>query len=71
MSIESTGASHWEAHGGSSSRAAYSIAETAKKLGVSQASIWRALKRGQLKGVKLGGRTLIVAQSVEKLLETE
>jgi excisionase family DNA binding protein len=49
-------------------RAAYSATETAKKLGVSEASIWRAIKRGQLKAIKFGGRTLITAGSIQRAL---
>jgi hypothetical protein len=70
MSIENTNASDWERRSGSLTRAAYSISETAQKLGVCEASIWRALKRGQLKAIKFGGRTLITALSVEKVLDT-
>jgi excisionase family DNA binding protein len=49
-------------------RAAYSATETAEKLGVSEASIWRAIKRGQLKAIKFGGRTLITAGSIQQAL---
>ena len=49
-------------------RVAYSVSEAAAQLGVSHASIWRALKRRQLESIKLGGRRLVTARSLEKLL---
>jgi len=49
-------------------RAAFSIAEVAEQLGVCQASVYRALKRGELDAVMLGGRRLIPARSINKLL---
>ena len=49
-------------------RAAYSAVETAEKLGVSEASVWRAIKRKQLKAIKFGGRTLITASSIQQAL---
>ena len=70
MSILSTGASDWE-RPGAVRRAAYSVPETAVQLGVSEASIWRALKRGQLDSIMFGGRRLVTARSIEKLLSTE
>jgi excisionase family DNA binding protein len=55
-------------HDRGSSRAAFSVAETARLLGVCEASVYRALKRGELQAVMLGGRRLIPAYSIEKLL---
>lgn len=52
----------------SSTRVAYSVQETAERLGVCPASVYRALKRGQLEAVMLGGRRLIPRRSIEKLL---
>jgi excisionase family DNA binding protein len=51
-----------------SSRTAFSVQETADQLGVCPASVYRALKRGQLEAVTLGGRRLIPARSIQKLL---
>ena len=65
MGIASTGLSAEEK---GVTRDAYSATETAEKLGVSEASIWRAIKRGQLKAIKFGGRTLITAGSIEQVL---
>jgi hypothetical protein len=83
MSIPSTGLSDWEKPGsrpggprrargspdGEIARVAYSIPETAKLLGVSEASVWRALKRRQLDSFLLGGRRLVPARSIERLSE--
>jgi excisionase family DNA binding protein len=49
-------------------RAAYSVDETAELLGCCSASIYRALRRGDLESVMLGGRRLIPARSLERLL---
>jgi excisionase family DNA binding protein len=65
-SIRSTGASKWEQP--ASNRMAFSIQETAEQLGVCPASVYRALKRGELEAVMLGGRRLIPRHSIEKLL---
>jgi excisionase family DNA binding protein len=85
VSIASTGASDWEKPGsrpgdprratgppvGGIARVAYSIPETAKLLGVSDASVWRSLQRGQLDSFMFGGRRLIKAQSIERLVSAE
>lgn len=71
MSIASTGISTWERNPSGEKqprRAAYSITETAQMLGLCEASIYRALKRGEIASVTLGGRRLIPARSIEKLL---
>ena len=70
MSISSIGGTHWEKSDGCAARAAYSAKEVAEMLGVSEASIWRALKRGDFEAVMLGNRRLILARSVKKLLAT-
>jgi excisionase family DNA binding protein len=68
-SIRSTGAGAWEqSDRAGSNRIAFSVQETAEQLGVCQASIYRALKRGDLEAVMLGGRRLIPRHSIEKLL---
>ena len=58
----------WELPGGRPARAAYSVAETAKMLGLCEASIYRAMHRGDIESVTLGGRRLIPARSIDKLL---
>jgi excisionase family DNA binding protein len=52
-------------------RAAFSVDETAELLGCCSASIYRALRRGDLESVMLGGRRLIPARSINKLLTAE
>jgi excisionase family DNA binding protein len=70
MSIVSIGASDWEqpSNRAAPARAAYSVQEVAEQLGICQASVYRAMKRGELEAVMLGGRRLIPARSIEKLL---
>jgi len=70
MRISTSGARDEEKRiGGGPRRAAYSASELAQMFGVSQATIWRARQRGQLKAIKLGGRTLFTADSAEGLLK--
>lgn len=68
QSIASTGATAWEKPGGRSDRTAFSVPEVAQQLGLSEASIWRAVKRGQFESVLIGGRRVITARSVDKVL---
>jgi excisionase family DNA binding protein len=70
-SLLNTGSSDGEQLGnGGPLRMAFSVQETADRLGVCPASIYRALKRGDLEAVTLGGRRLIPRRSIEKLLST-
>ncbi len=68
MSIASTGISDCEKSSSQPARAAYSVQEVADALGVCPASVYRALRRGELEAFMLGGRRLIPARSVERLL---
>jgi len=52
-------------------RAAFSVQETAALLGICPSSVYRALKRGDLEGVTLGGRRLIPARCIDKLLSAK
>lgn len=65
MSVTSTGAINWDKQPG---RAAYSITETAQMLGLCEASIYRAMRRGDIESVMLGGRRLIPATTINRLL---
>jgi predicted DNA-binding transcriptional regulator AlpA len=66
-------------HGGSpnphvatTKRIAYSMAEVAAMTGRNRSTIWRWMNRGLLQRVRVpGGRPLITAASVEKLLRGE
>lgn len=62
MNISSSGIS------GAAARAAYPIPEIAEKLGCSDATVWRLIKKGQLESVKIGGMRRVTATGFEKLL---
>jgi excisionase family DNA binding protein len=68
MSIASTGVSDWEKRAG---RAAYSVAETAQMLGLCEASIYRAMRRGDIASVMVGGRRIIPAATIDGLLKPQ
>ncbi len=50
-------------------RVAYRVAEVAKMLGVSHDSVQRAINRGDLKGIRIGGVTLILVSDLEAYLD--
>jgi excisionase family DNA binding protein len=77
MSIASTGLTTWENPGhtknvassrGPPDRAAFSPAETSELLGLSEATVYRILKRGDLPSVLIGGSRRIPAAAIHKLL---
>lgn len=68
MSTHSTGLGDAEQVGARPARSAYSVQEVAEQLGICQAGVYRAMKRGELEAVTLGGRRLIPARSIGKLL---
>jgi excisionase family DNA binding protein len=49
-------------------RAAFSIGESARKLGVGKSSVWALIAKGSIRRVKLGGRTVIPASEIERIL---
>jgi hypothetical protein len=49
-------------------RALYSPRETESILGISHASLYRLIGAGRLDARKLGGKTLITAESIERLI---
>ena len=49
--------------------AAFGVDETARFLGVSSSSVWRALRAGSLKRTRIGGRTLIRRVDAERFLD--
>ena len=71
QSIVSTGSSDGEQPASRPGRAAYSVAETAEMLGLCEASIYRAMRRNEIESVTLGGRRLITARSIDKLLSAK
>jgi excisionase family DNA binding protein len=64
MSIESCGLGKDQV----ASRALYSPRETEQIIGVSHATIYRLIAAGKLDARKLGGKTLITAGSIERLV---
>lgn len=68
MSITTTGVSSWEKQ---PSRAAYSVSETAQMLGLCEASIYRAMRRGDIASVMVGGRRIIPATTIDRLLKPQ
>lgn len=51
-------------------RATLSVEETAKKIGMSRGSTYRAVERGELPSIRFGKRILIPRAALERLLET-
>jgi len=45
--------------------------EAAARLGVSSSTLWRMVRRGDLKPVKVLGRTRFRVEDIEKLIEPE
>ena len=52
-------------------RRAYSLREACELLGCSQSHGWKMLKLGLIKGTRLGRRTLISSQEIERILSGE
>ena len=53
-------------------RVAYTTGEVAAMLGRDRTTVWRWLKRGVLREVKVpGGRRMVTASSLEKLLKDQ
>lgn len=55
--------------GQSSPRLAFSVQEAAAALGLSASSVWKWISLGQLRVIKIGGRTLITAEELRRVLE--
>lgn len=47
------------------------VAEAARHLGVSSSTLWRMLRDGQLRKVKIRGRTMIRVSDLAALLEAD
>ncbi len=54
---------------GAPPKAALTVADVAQSLGVGKVTVYRLLKEGQLRRVKIGSRTLIPAGDVTALVE--
>lgn len=48
----------------------YTINQSAEMLGVGRTTLYKEIKNGHLKIIKLGRRTIVPADSIKKLLET-
>lgn len=55
--------------GQSSPRLAFSVQEAAAALGLSTSSIWKWISLGQLQATKIGGRTLITVEELDRVLK--
>ena len=49
---------------------AHSIPITAHLLGIGESKTWGLIREGKIRSIKLGRRTLVTAQEIERLLET-
>lgn len=58
-------------HNEQSVRAAYSIREAAVRLGVSVQLLFKLRRQGKTKFVKLGNRSLMTAEELERLLKSD
>lgn len=52
----------------STNRAAYTIPEAAEQLTISRASLYRLIDRGEIRRVKIGQRSVIPADEINRLL---
>ncbi len=52
-------------------RLVYRVREVAEILGMAERTVWRWLREGRLKRVKVGGATLIPSDEVERLIRRE
>jgi excisionase family DNA binding protein len=50
-------------------RLAFTIDESAQSLGVSPDSLYRAIKRKDLRAIRLGGRWLVTPEELDRLLK--
>lgn len=49
---------------------AFSVHEAAAALGLSASSIWKWISLGQLRAVRIGGRTVIPADEIQRILQS-
>ena len=53
-----------------STKLAFSVHETAAALGLSASSVWKWISLGQLRAVRIGGRTVIPADEIQRILQS-
>ena len=46
-----------------------SVPASAERLGVSRASVWRGIKNGTIRSVRIGTRVLVSDAEIERLME--
>jgi excisionase family DNA binding protein len=51
-------------------RVAYSVAETAGAIGISQRTLWSRIKNGEIRVFKIGTRVLIAADELQRFIQT-
>ncbi len=51
-------------------RKTYSVAETAKVLGIGRSAAYQAVKAGEIPSIRIGRRLLVPVQALEQLLST-
>lgn len=49
-------------------RLSYRVPEVAQALAVSVATVWRAIKRGELRTFKIGSATLVAAEDLREMI---
>ena len=49
---------------------AYSIAATSQLFGISESKAWALIRDGKIRYIKLGRRTLITTQEIQRILES-
>ena len=49
---------------------AFSVHEAAATLGLSASSIWKWISLGQVRAVRIGGRTVIPADEIQRILQS-
>lgn len=58
-----------EMKGEALARETVDVADVAARMGVAPATIYRAIRRGELDAVRIGRRILVIRTSVDRLLE--
>jgi excisionase family DNA binding protein len=52
-------------------RQTLSVRETAATLGLSPAATYKAVERGDIRSIRIGGRILVPRAAIERLLDTD
>lgn len=49
-------------------RKAWTVAEASESVGVSQSALYRSIRQGSIRAVRIGGRVVIPSDELERLL---